>query len=127
MRVAIIGGLERHEAEIERRASELGHTVEFHRGCVGGRRAEALVVMVSRCDVAIIVTKVNSHGAMHLAKKAASRSARPTLLTRTCSPSSFWGILQLLALKSPGASTGAEASTGSPKARRPDGRLCPSL
>jgi len=94
MRIAVIGGLERHEAEIERRAAGLGHTVEFHRGRVGGRHAEELEAVVQRCNLAIIVTEVNSHGAMYIAKKAAARSAIPALITRTCGPSRFSVILE---------------------------------
>jgi hypothetical protein len=93
MRIAVIGGLERHESEIERRAGALGHAVEFHRGSVGGRHAAELEVMVQRCDVAIIVTQVNSHGAMYIAKKAAARFARRALIARTCGPSSFSAIV----------------------------------
>jgi hypothetical protein len=99
--VAIIGGLERHEPEIERRASQMGHTVEFHRGRVGGRRSEELVAVVSRSDAVIIVTQVNSHGAMHLAKRVAVRNARPALITRTCSPSSFPAIVGSLESRHP--------------------------
>jgi hypothetical protein len=93
MRIAVIGGLERHQAEIERRAVARGHSAEFHRGWVGGRHTGELEAIVRRCDVAIIVTQVNSHGAMHIAKKAATRHGRPALLERTCSPSRFSAIV----------------------------------
>jgi hypothetical protein len=107
MRIAVVGGLERHEAEIERRARAVGHEVEFHRGRVGGRHAGELEAIVQRCDVAVIVTQVNSHGAMYIAKKAAARYARPALIARTCSPSSFSTILASLA-----APDGAAAAIG---------------
>lgn len=97
MRIAVVGGLERHEPEIERRALALGHAVEFHRGRVGGRHTEELEAMVQRCDLSIIVTLVNSHGAMYIAKKAAGRATRPALITRTCGPSRFSQILESLA------------------------------
>ncbi len=103
MRVAVIGGLERHESEIARRAGDLGHTVEFHRGWVGGRHAEALDAIVGRSEVVIIVTKVNSHGAMHLAKKAALRHFRPALVARTCTPSSFRGLVDAVSPPARGA------------------------
>jgi hypothetical protein len=96
----VIGGLERHESEIERRAKALGHRVEFHRGHVGGRHAGELEAMVQRCDVAIIVTQVNSHGAMHIAKKAAARHGRTALVIRNCGPSSFSAVLDSLATPS---------------------------
>lgn len=108
MRIAVIGGLERHESEIERRARTLGHGVEFHRGRVGGRHAGELEAMVQRCDLTIIVTQVNSHGAMYLAKRAAARFARPALIARTCGPSNFSAILESLA--SNGQATAAAAS-----------------
>lgn len=97
MRIAVIGGLERHESEIARRGAALGHTTEFHRGRVGGRHADELEAMVQRCDVSIIVTQVNSHGAMHIAKRAAARHGRTALVSRTCSPSKFSVILESLA------------------------------
>jgi hypothetical protein len=97
VRIAVIGGMERHEPEIERRAGALGHVVEFHRGRVGGRHADEIETMVQRCDLTVIVTQVNSHGAMYLAKRAAARCGRPALITRTCGPSSFSAILDSLA------------------------------
>jgi len=94
MRVAVIGGLERHEAELERRAEHCGHTVEFHRGKMGGRHTEELEAIVSRSELVIIVTQVNSHGAMYVAKRLADRLARRALVARTCSPSRFRSILE---------------------------------
>lgn len=93
MHILVVGGLERHEPEIERRASERGHTVEFHRGRVGGNRAAELESMILRCDLAIIVTRVNSHGAMYIAKKAAARHGRSALPVRSCNPSSFSSLI----------------------------------
>jgi hypothetical protein len=109
MRIAVIGGLERHESEIERRASVLGHDVEFHRGRVGGRHTAELEAMVQRCELAIIVTRVNSHGAMYIAKKAATRHERPSLITRTCGPSHFSAILDSLASVPPAHTAHAHA------------------
>ena len=107
MRIAVVGGLERHEAEIERRAAARGHTVEFHRGRVGGRHAGELEAMVQRCDLTVIVTQVNSHGAMYIAKKAATRSGRRALITRTCGPSRFSAIVESMASAACGLAAGA--------------------
>jgi hypothetical protein len=49
--------------------------------------------MVRRCDLGVVVTRVNSHGAMYIAKKVAARHGRPLCIARTCSPSSFSAIL----------------------------------
>ena len=96
MRIAVVGGLERHEPEIARRASRAGHDVEFHRGRVGGRHAEELEAIVARSDLVVIVTEVNSHGGVLLAKKAATRFNRPSLIIRTCGPSRFALIVDAL-------------------------------
>jgi hypothetical protein len=89
MHVAVVGGVQSHETEIARRAEGLGHTVEFHRGRVGGRNAEGLAAMVARAELVIIVTRVNSHGAMYIAKKAAAQQSKRALIVRNCTPSSF--------------------------------------
>lgn len=107
MRVAVIGGLERHEAELERRAERFGHTVEFHRGRMGGRHTEELESIVSRSELVIIVTQVNSHGAMHVAKRLADRLARQALVARTCSPSKFRSILESVSAVRPAVSVRA--------------------
>jgi hypothetical protein len=99
MRIAVVGGMERHETEIARRASALGHEVEFHRGRVGGRGAGELEAIVWRADLVVVVTGLNSHGAMYLAKRTAARGRRPALIARTCSPSSFSAILASLSTK----------------------------
>jgi hypothetical protein len=82
VRIAVVGGLERHEAEIAKRAAHGGHDVEFHRGRVGGRHAEELEAIVERSDLVVIVTEVNSHGAVLIAKKAAHRCGRPSIIVR---------------------------------------------
>ena len=96
MRIAVIGGLERHESEITRRGAQAGHTVEFHRGRVGGRHAEELEAIVERSDLSVIVTEVNSHGAVLIAKRAANRTGRSSLIVRTCGPSRFQLIIDAL-------------------------------
>jgi len=96
VRIAVVGGLERHESEIERRANADGHEVEFHRGRVGGRHAEELEAIVERSDLAVIVTEVNSHGAVLIAKKTAQRCGRPSIIVRTCGPSRFQLVVDAL-------------------------------
>ena len=72
MRIAWIGGLERNERELERIAVRGGHGLEFHSGHVGGRGAGDLRAMIERSDLVVILTDVNSHGAVLLAKKMAT-------------------------------------------------------
>lgn len=94
MRVLVVGGVRSAEESIARRAAALGHEVEFHRGDVGGRRAQELDARIRRCDVAIVVTRTNSHGAMHIAKRAAARLGRRAIIVRTCGASRFGALLE---------------------------------
>jgi hypothetical protein len=97
MRIAVIGGLDRHVQSLARQAEEAGHVAEFHHGRVGGRHAEDLQAIVERCDVVVIVTAVNSHGAVSIAKKAARRTGRAAVIARTCGPSRFGLLLSDIA------------------------------
>jgi hypothetical protein len=96
MRIAVVGGLDRHVASLAAQAARAGHTAEFHHGRVGGRSAEDLEAIVERSDVVVIVIGVNSHGAVSIAKRAARRSGCATVIARTCGPSRFEQILSAL-------------------------------
>jgi hypothetical protein len=96
MRIAVVGGLDRHVQGLARLASDAGHVAEFHHGRVGGRHAEDLEAIVERSDVVVIVTGVNSHGAVSIAKKAARRRGCAALIARTCGPSRFEQILSAI-------------------------------
>jgi Uncharacterized protein conserved in bacteria (DUF2325) len=97
MRIAVVGGLDRHVQGLARQAAEAGHEAEFHHGRVGGRHAAELEAIVERSDVVVIVIGVNSHGAASIAKKAARRSGCAAVIARTCGPSRFEQILSALA------------------------------
>lgn len=83
MRIGIIGGLERAEQHFERVAKEAGHDVVFHDGHVGGRGRSGLGLLLDRCDVVILVTDVNSHGAVQFARhRLRGRGTSPIILRR---------------------------------------------
>jgi hypothetical protein len=96
MRIAVVGGLDRHVRGLAKQAVEAGHVAEFHHGRVGGRNTEELEAIVERCDVVVIVIAVNSHGGALIAKRAARRRGCPALIARTCGPSRFQQILSAL-------------------------------
>jgi hypothetical protein len=96
MRIAVVGGLDRHVASLAKQAAGAGHVAEFHHGRVGGRSAQDLEAIVERSDVVVIVIGVNSHGAVSIAKKAARRSGCAAVIARTCGPSRFEQILSAL-------------------------------
>jgi hypothetical protein len=97
MRIAVVGGLDRHAQALAKQAADAGHVAEFHHGRVGGRHAAELEAIVERSDVVVIVIGVNSHGAASIAKKAARRSGCAAVIARTCGPSRFDQILSALA------------------------------
>ena len=99
MRIAWVGGLDRNEAALSRMAIRAGHRLDFHTGSVGGRGAGELKAAIERSDLVIILTDVNSHGAVLLAKKIAQKLARPTLVLRRCGPTRFQQLLDAIAAR----------------------------
>lgn len=93
MRVVVVGGVERTERMLQDAATELGHDLEFHGGHVEGRGAGGLRSAVDRADLVIVVTDVNSHGAVHVARAEARRTGRPLVVVRRCSPSRLRSVL----------------------------------
>jgi hypothetical protein len=93
MRVVVVGGVERTERMLQDAAAELGHQLEFHGGHVDGRGAGGLRAAVDRADLVIVVTDVNSHGAVHVARQEARRTGRRSVVLRRCSPSRLRAVL----------------------------------
>ncbi len=92
MRIGIIGGLSRANPHYARVALEEGHQLDLHDGKIGGRGAESLEQLVLRCDLVILITDVNSHGAVQLARKRMRETRREPLIVRRCGLSRFAAI-----------------------------------
>lgn len=92
MRVGIVGGLDRSEQAYQRAARALGHEVEHHTGYMRGHAAHALERLVERSDLVVIVTDVNSHGAVQTTRRLLRTRPRPSVLVRRL------GLARLLAL-----------------------------
>lgn len=82
MRFAVIGGYERGGAVLAQVAAELGHESVSHSGHTSGRGADEIRRLVAWADVVVVVTDVNSHGAVKIARIEARRLGRPVELTR---------------------------------------------
>lgn len=82
MRVAIVGGHERGERNLVRVAESLGHELEFHPGHVAGRGSDEIRSLVGRADVVVVVTDINSHGAVKVARTAGQKLGRQVILTK---------------------------------------------
>ncbi len=94
MRIVVVGGVERTERMLEDAAAELGHDLEFHGGHMDGRRADGLRSAVDRADLVIVVTDVNSHGAVQVARNEARLLGRGVAIMRRCSPSRLRELLR---------------------------------
>jgi hypothetical protein len=101
MHIGLVGGLDRSEAQYRQLADRAGHTIEWHTGDLAGRGAGTLESLVERSDVVIVVTAVNSHGAVWHARKIAKLRKKRLLLLARCGVSKFGALLG--ELSSPGS------------------------
>jgi predicted dehydrogenase len=103
MRIAIIGGLDRNRPLYQALAAAQGHTIFVHDGHMHGRASSSLEQLVAGSDVVVIVTEVNSHTAVQLARRALRRAGRTPVLLRKLGPSRFAALLDALAPAAAGA------------------------
>lgn len=99
VRIALIGGLDRSEQEMSAIAARAGHVVELHPGHMGGRGSETLRSAVERADFVVVVTDVNSHGAVQLTRKVCQRAGRSPLIVRKCGSARFAQICDALRIQ----------------------------
>lgn len=94
MHIVVVGGREKNEVELARIAASGGHTIECHDGGVAGRGMNWIKNAVSRASIVVIVTEINSHGAVLAAKKEAQRSHKPTMVVSRLSSARLRGLMQ---------------------------------
>ncbi len=88
MRIGIIGGLDRNARDLEAVAEAGGHELETHTGVVAGSSsAGSLRALVARADLVFVLTDVNSHNAVHIARRAARLRHVPLRIVRRLGPS----------------------------------------
>lgn len=97
MTLGLIGGVERSERAYRDAAAARGHTLWFHSGHLNGRGSDALADIVRRADLVVVVTDVNSHGAVQLARRLAQKEGKTLVLQRRVSPSRFAALVAELA------------------------------
>jgi len=96
MRIGIVGGLGRAEPLFRKLALTSQHTVEFHRGDVGGRGSASLEAVIARSELLVVITDVNSHGSVQLSRKLAKARGVPRLVVRRLSLGRFTELLHAL-------------------------------
>lgn len=93
MHIGLVGGLDRSEAQYRQLAERAGHSIEWHTGDLAGRGAGTLDAMIERSDVVIVVTAVNSHGAVWRARRQAKLRGKRLLLLARCGVNKFGSLL----------------------------------
>jgi hypothetical protein len=97
MRIALIGGLDRNARELEEVARAGGHELETHTGVIAGSAsAGSLRSLVARADLVLVLTDVNSHNAVHLARRVARAHHRPLRIMRRLGPTQLAAFLGAL-------------------------------
>jgi hypothetical protein len=96
MRIGIVGGMCRVEADLERLAKKAGHQLEFHDGQLRGPSAGALESLIGRADVVVLVTEINSHSAVLRAKDILRRKGRQAMFLRKATRSRLVQLLDEL-------------------------------
>lgn len=97
MQIGMIGGLDRNESAYAALAERAGYGFEHHNGHLAGRGSSTLEALVDRSDVVVVVTGVNSHGAVWLARRLARQRGRLCYVMTRCGPSKFVELLDGLA------------------------------
>ena len=94
IRVCLIGGVDRSPALLSRAAASVGAEVEHHTGHMTGRGADGLAGAISRADLVVILTDVNSHNAVLAARRLAVARGRRYVLMRRCSPRNLVALIE---------------------------------
>jgi hypothetical protein len=94
MRIGIVGGLDRRARELEEIAVARGHQLELHTGVIAGSASAAgLRALVSRADLVLVLTDVNSHNGVRMARRQARISHRPIRLLRRLGAAQFEALV----------------------------------
>jgi hypothetical protein len=96
MRIGWIGGVERSETDLVRLAKSSGHHLFFHSGHMAGRGSQDLKNLVERSDLVIILTDVNSHGAVIAARRIVREQGKASMVVRRLGASRFSALLEAL-------------------------------
>jgi len=96
MRIGIVGGLDRLEPLFARMAEAAGHEALFHHGATNASGVRALASLVEHSDLVVILTDVNSHGAVRLARQTLRERGRSPVLLRRCGAARFGALLAAL-------------------------------
>lgn len=107
MLIGVVGGLDRDAPRLLALARAAGHDAEIHTGHVGTSGVQGLRALAARVDIILVLTDVNSHGAVRLARRLARAHGRPVHLMRRFGTSQFAAFLRQGLRGLPGSTTSA--------------------
>jgi hypothetical protein len=97
MRIGIVGGLNRVAHELEEVARAGGHELSTHTGVVAGKASStSLRALVVWSDLVLVLTDVNSHNAVRMARQVARLHHRPLRILRRLGPKHLAAYLDAL-------------------------------
>jgi hypothetical protein len=97
VRIGLVGGLDSSVRDLEGIAAACGHRLQVHNGVIAGPASAAgLRSLVARADLVIVVTDVNSHNGVRMARRQARLSHRPLRLLRRMGVSQFEALVRVL-------------------------------
>jgi hypothetical protein len=94
MKIAMIGGRRKNLTLFNKIAAENGH--ELLSNELLGQSMLDVRRSVERADLVVILTDVNSHNAMHVAKQCAKSLGLPTLIIKQLGATRFKVLLQAI-------------------------------
>jgi len=89
--------MDRSAPQVKRLAADHGVEVDLHTGVTAGRGSPELESLVRRCDLIVVVTSLNSHAGVRLARQLARRYGRPLVLESHFGTTRFEKLLGSLA------------------------------
>ena len=95
--VAVIGGPDRMTRGFAELAELHGHRLEHHDGSLAGQGRRALRSLVARSHLVVIVTGVNSHAAVTVARDEVRRQGVPSLICRRFGLANLSRLLEAIA------------------------------
>jgi hypothetical protein len=97
MRIGVVGGLDRNARELQVRALAGGCELETHTGVMSGPASVAgLRALVERSDLVVILTGINSHNAVRLARRHAQLRNRSFKIMRRLNVTQLASMLPAL-------------------------------
>lgn len=97
LRVAFVGGVACVDRQLLALGEELGIDIEVHQGHMKAQSRHRLASLIARANVLVLVTGVNSHGAVSVAKREAERSGIEVRILKFCGSSRARTLLAELA------------------------------